>query len=344
MILVGLTLAGTVLLLGIRAWPYELLQHFVVHYFLLSCVLATGFLLLRRRVAATWSVILLMLFAGFLWNVYGVSERASLWAATSPSSSPGRLRSLTVITHNVRDTNKRHAELRAWLRSHPADVMVLQEVPAKEVALYRNEHVYPYQLDIFDPTLDNPKFPDDKAFVTLSKYPVAAEPKFKPFKQSRPIVIVRVSIPDAKDPWIVVVDTLDPKTMAGLVDRDRLLLGIAQKISELSGPVVVAGDFNATPFTPVFNDFVRLANVSPMQSPVATYPALLGWLGIPIDHILVRDVQVRNVEALSSIGSDHRPLKATLILPERIPDEGAPGDWSVKVEKGTVKAVRGNNI
>ncbi|MBU2479432.1 MAG: endonuclease/exonuclease/phosphatase family protein, partial [Gammaproteobacteria bacterium] len=234
-----------------------------------------------------------------------------------------RSRLLTVITHNVRDTNKQHQALRAWLRTNPADVVVLQEVPKREVGLYRNEQVYTHQLEIFDPTLNHPNFPDDKAFVILSKFPFSEDRLFKPLPGSRPIVIVRVSVPDAKDPWIVAVDTIDPKTTAGLVNRDRLLLGIAQKLSELPGPVVVAGDFNATPFTPVFNDFVRLANVAPMHSPVSTYPATLGWLGIPIDHILVRDVQVKDVEALSSIGSDHRPLKATLILPRQIPDKGA---------------------
>jgi endonuclease/exonuclease/phosphatase (EEP) superfamily protein YafD len=318
-ILAGLTLAGVVLLLRLKAWPFELFQHFVLHYFLLSSVLATGFLLVRKKVAASWSLMLLMLFTNFLWNVYSVTENTPLYVAASTDGSQDRPRSLTVITQNVRDTNKQHQELRAWLRSKPADVVVLQEVPAREVTRYRNEQIYTHQREIFDPALNHPKFQDDRAFVILSKYPISAEPEFKPFKGSRPIVIVRVAVPDAKDPWIVAVDTKDPKTMAGLADRDSLLLGVAQKISELPGPVVVAGDFNATPFTPVFNDFVQRANVSLMHTPVSTFPATFGWLGIPIDHILVRGVRVKDIEALSSIGSDHRPLKATLILPEQIP-------------------------
>lgn len=317
--LVGLTLAGIVLLLRLRAWPYELLQHFVLHYFLLSSALAAGFLLVRKWVATSWSVVLLMLFTGFLWNVYTVPERTSFRVAASSGDGQDRLRSWTVITQNVRDTNKQHHEFRAWLRSNPADVVVLQEVPAREVTRYRNEQLYTHQREIFDPALNNQKFPDDRAFVILSKYPISAESEFKPFKGSRPIVIVRISIPDANDPWIVAVDTNDPKTMAGLVSRDRLLLGVARKISELPGPVVVAGDFNASPFTPVFKDFMQRANLSSMHTPVSTFPAMLGWLGIPIDHILVRDVQVKDVEALASIGSDHRPLKATLILPQRVP-------------------------
>lgn len=328
-ILVGLTLAGSVLLLRLRAWPYELLHHFLLHYFLLSSFLATGFLLLRRRVAASYSVMLLLVFAGSLWSAYGASGSGLYRAAASPVGNQDRPRLLTVITHNVRDTNKRHRELRAWLRSNPADVVALQEVPAREAALYREEHVFAHQLEIFDPALNNPNFPGDKAIVILSKYPVVAEPAFKPFNRSRPIAIVRVSVPNAKDPWIVVVDEWDPMTATRLASRDRLLLGIARKISGLRGPTVVVGDFNATPFTPVFKDFLRLANVSRLQPPVSTFPAILGWLGIPVDHILVRGVQVTDVEALSSIGSDHRPLKATLILPERVPSEGAVRDSRV---------------
>jgi endonuclease/exonuclease/phosphatase (EEP) superfamily protein YafD len=318
MILAGLWLAGAVLLLGLRSWPYELLHHFVLHYFLLSNFLVIAFLLLRRKIAASCSAVLLTVFAVFLWGVYGDSESSVHWAETSPNYRPDRHQLLTVITHNVRDTNKRHRELRSWLRSNPADVVVLQEVPSREAALYREERVFTHQLEMYDPTLNHPNFPDDKAIMVLSKYPFTVKQKFKPFHRSRPIAIVRVSVPNAKDPWIVVVDAWDPKTTASLANRDQLFIGIARKISELRGPIIVAGDFNATPFTPVFKDFLRLANVSLLQSPVSTYPAILGWLGIPIDHFLVRDVQLTDVEALFSIGSDHRPLKATLMLPGQI--------------------------
>lgn len=75
--------------------------------------------------------------------------------------------------------------------------MALQEVPSREAGLYRQERIFPHQVEIYDPALNHPNFPDDKAFVILSKYPVAVETEFKPFKQSRPIVIVRVSVPDA---------------------------------------------------------------------------------------------------------------------------------------------------
>lgn len=313
--LVGLAFAGSVLLSGLQFWPFELVHHFTLHYLFSGAILTFVFLVLRRRVAAAFSAILVLLFAGFSWSGYNGLAGGSYASVVATGHEQGPNRSLTVITHNVHDANERHPELRAWLGTEPADLVMLQEVPYRQAALYREEGIYPRRLEIFDPTLNHPNFPDDKGLVILSRYPISKGQAFRPFDRSRPIAIVRVSVPDAGDIWAVSVDAWDPKTAANLVNRDRLLLGIAQKLSELDGPVVVAGDFNATPFTPVFGEFLQLAKLSPPQSPVATYPAVLGWLGLPIDHILVRNVRIDDVKALDPLGSDHRPLKATLTIP-----------------------------
>jgi endonuclease/exonuclease/phosphatase (EEP) superfamily protein YafD len=314
-ILAGLMLVSVILLFELRSWPYELLHHFSLHYLLLSSLLMILFLLLRRKIAASSAAILLLVFAGFSWNAYRVSNTGPYSARISPDVGQEHKRPLIVITHNVSDTNKNHREVRKWLRSKPADVVVLQEVPSREAALYREDKIFKHQLEVYDAAFNDPDFPDDRVLVILSQYALSQEPKFKPFEGSRPVVIVRVSVPHTENPWVVVVDAYDPTSSKKLVKRDKFLLGIAPIIRELNGPVVVAGDFNATPCTPVFKDFLRLADLSLWGLPVPTFPAQLGWLGISIDHILVRHVQVTDVETLSSMGSDHRPLKAILTIP-----------------------------
>lgn len=139
--------------------------------------------------------------------------------------------------------------------------------------------------------------------------------EFKPFIDSRPVPTVRISIPNAQDPRVVIIDAREPMTAKLLDQRDRLLLGAAKKIGDLSGPVVVAGDFNATPLTPIFNDFLKIADITASRFYVPTFPSKLKWFGIPIDHILVRHIRVKRINALPAIGSDHRPLKAALLLP-----------------------------
>jgi endonuclease/exonuclease/phosphatase (EEP) superfamily protein YafD len=49
------------------------------------------------------------------------------------------------------------------------------------------------------------------------------------------------------------------------------------------------------------------------------YPAWLGGLGVPIDHVLGRGVRIAELHALRPIGSDHRPLAATIILSTEAP-------------------------
>jgi endonuclease/exonuclease/phosphatase (EEP) superfamily protein YafD len=133
--------------------------------------------------------------------------------------------------------------------------------------------------------------------VILSKYPVSGDLEFKPFIDSRPVPTVRISIPNAQDPRVVIIDAREPMAAKLLDQRDRLLLGAAKNISELSGPVVAAGDFNATPLTPISNDFLKIADITASRFYVPTFPSKLRSLGIPIDHILVRHIRAYTARA-----------------------------------------------
>lgn len=67
--------------------------------------------------------------------------------------------------------------------------------------------------------------------------------------------------------------------------------------------VVVAGDFNAVPPSPVLRDLRRGAALTRVTDG-ATWPVDWGPAGVPIDHVLVRGVDVR-VARHRVAGSDH---------------------------------------
>ena len=314
-ILAGLTIAAAITLFEIRLWPFELLHHFALHFFFLSCLSIVVCLFCRAKVEMAIFVSLLLIFGSALWSAYGVPRVSQNLSAKFPEENQERFCLFTLMSLNVQETNKRHKELGLWLRNQPADVVLLQEVPSSIVSWYRENSIYPYQLEVYDPALNSPNKSEKKAIVILSKYAVSGDLHFKPFKDSRPVPIVSIGIPDAKDPWVVIIDAREPKTAKLLDQRDRLLIGTAKKINALSGPVVVVGDFNATPLTPTFSDFLKIAGLSASRFYVSTFPSKWKWLGIPIDHILVRHVRVKRIKALPAIGSDHRPLKAELLLP-----------------------------
>lgn len=316
--LTGLVVAATIFLLRLRYWPFELFHHFVLHYFLISGVLVVVCTMVRAKLGAASSVALFLLFGFQLWGTYiGPGWSRHCTASTTEVSQEG-LSAITLITYNIKDDNPHHQTLGAWLASQPADVVVLQEVPSSVEEWYREQRIYPYQHQVYDPALNHQNFPEDRATVILSKYPFDSSSNFKPSEDSRPVTFARLSIPGMENLWIVAIDAREPMTSALLWQRDILLLGAARKIGNLDGPVVVTGDFNATPFTPIFDDFLQLADIPPPKSIIASFPAAIGWFGIPLDHILVRDVQVADICALSTIGSDHRPVKSTLLLAELI--------------------------
>jgi endonuclease/exonuclease/phosphatase (EEP) superfamily protein YafD len=311
LILAGFAFVAAIILLKLRTWPFELFHHFVLHYLLLTVPLMVLCLFLRAKKEAALFSALFILFGISLWGAYG-APRVSQDRTPKPSNNH---QELTLISHNIKDSNKHHQKLGLWLQSQPADVVLLQEVPSRIAAWYKEERFYPYQLEVYDPALNHPNFPDDKAIVILSKYIISEELEFKPSKDSRPVPLVRIDVPDAQGPWIAVIDALEPKTAQQLGRRDQLLLKSAKKIGEQNGLVVVAGDFNATPLTPIFREFLKTADLSAPKFYSPTFPSKFKWLGIPIDHILVRNIEVKSIEALPAIGSDHRPLKAQLLIP-----------------------------
>jgi endonuclease/exonuclease/phosphatase (EEP) superfamily protein YafD len=315
LILAGLAFAAMIILFKLRLWPFELFHHFVWHYFLLTFFLIVACLFIRAKMEVALFSSLLLVFGISLWGAYGTPRVSQDSITTLPDNYQEEFVPFTLISHNIRDSNKHHQKLGLWIKSQPADVVVLQEVPSRIAAWYKEERFYPYQLEVYDPALNHPNFPDDKAIVILSKYFVSGSLDFKPFKDSRPVPLVRIDVPNAQGFCLAIIDALEPKTAEQLGRRDQLLLKSAKMIGEQNGPVVVAGDFNATPLTPIFKDFLKMADLSASRFYSPTFPSKLNWLGIPIDHILVRNIKVKRIEALPAMGSDHRPLKAELLIP-----------------------------
>jgi endonuclease/exonuclease/phosphatase (EEP) superfamily protein YafD len=82
--------------------------------------------------------------------------------------------------------------------------------------------------------------------------------------------------------------------------------------------VIAAGDFNATAWSPHFQDLVAaggLRNAIQGHGYVATWPTWFWPALIPIDHVLVKGpLAATPLRRGPGIGSDHYPLIADLRL------------------------------
>ncbi len=88
--------------------------------------------------------------------------------------------------------------------------------------------------------------------------------------------------------------------------------------AQTSGPLIVAGDFNAAPWSYVLRDLAAQAEVShvwPAFDWTKTWRPL-PFFGLPVDHILLSETwQVHNYRYGQPGGSDHAPVLIDLFLP-----------------------------
>lgn len=96
--------------------------------------------------------------------------------------------------------------------------------------------------------------------------------------------------------------------------RNGQLTSTADLVATIEGPVIVTGDLNVTPWSPVFRDFLTHLGLHDSccgYGVQATWPSNWGVAGIPIDHVLVSEqVHVIDRRVGPSFGSDHRPIVA----------------------------------
>lgn len=94
---------------------------------------------------------------------------------------------------------------------------------------------------------------------------------------------------------------------------------MARYLRAAEGHVILAGDMNAALWAPLYQRIRRasgLVNARKGFGVLGTWPAWLGPLRTPIDHILLSpQIHVRDCRIGPRIGSDHRPLITDIQLP-----------------------------
>jgi endonuclease/exonuclease/phosphatase (EEP) superfamily protein YafD len=82
--------------------------------------------------------------------------------------------------------------------------------------------------------------------------------------------------------------------------------------------VIVAGDFNTSPWSPHFRELLAeagLRNAAEGHGWIATWPSWFWPARVPIDHVLVGGrLGAASLERGPHIGSDHYPVVADLRL------------------------------
>lgn len=281
---------------------FDALSHFRLHLLLVSAVILLVAALSGLRGTA--------LLAGIVIAAALAMSRPYLPglgpSGTEPASASGH--SLKIVDFNTRFDNRETDRARDVILAADPDVIILQEVtdtPAALMNLLRDG--YPYQIRCEGSAIGGA--------AVISRVPPAGDDAIRcfdtPFLSAISIDVAGKSLTVASYhahwPW--------PHSQHKWIDE------LASTFSTLLHPLIIGGDFNATPWSEGVQRIARLSGTRPVAGlrPSWLTPALPGSLrahiGLPIDHLLVSNgVSVLSARTLPYSGSDHLPIIYVIAL------------------------------
>jgi endonuclease/exonuclease/phosphatase (EEP) superfamily protein YafD len=284
---------------------FELFTHFVAQYLIAGLVLAVIALLARRYVAFALALGMALSNLPPLWPYVGAAP------PRVAADGPG----LKLVSANLNHMHADAAALGQFLQTTDAEIVILTELAGQlEAVLAAAVSRFPHRLRT--PGHRHNPF----GLIVLARRELLQASMHQPFGLGFPIVEFRYCLDEAPNCLTVIaLHAVRPQEAGNLRDR---MLGFAFERARLAvvGPVLVAGDLNVTPFSPVFNRFAALGlrDAGLGQGWQPTWPTSLGIAGIPIDHVLLSPgIDVRQYRRLPAMGSDHRPILVELRLPAK---------------------------
>lgn len=279
-------------------WLADALSNFAPYlaaFFAVALVLAAS---RRARLALAGASI------GFVAAIAPVVQGTVLpWSDHRQEDAP----SLRLMTFNLEDINSNYAGVLKYLVESPADIILL------------NEAFYVWRLQLIKLA---PSFPwhtvlTERDLVVLSRLPLE-EVEFLDVVGDRARgLLVRLRVGDRRV-TVIGFHARKARHVADYELRSRQFDQIAGVVDRQSGPVIVAGDFNATSRSFAMQAFFRSSGLVPLGwhwPPISTWPSWLPYLGLQIDHVLTRGaIRVVRAEAGPELGSNHLPLIAELRL------------------------------
>ena len=305
-------LIASLMPLGARyGWAFDLAANFRVQYVVIDVLLAVAFVIRRKHI---WWLALAACAVFSAWPVLPYMALPIDAVAATPASH----HTIKILSANVLFENHSAKRLLAIVREESPDIVLLVEyTPEWAAQVEELRATYPYRLEgpIKSPwgiaLFSRLPFDSSKAIPVGPSYGVQASVR----TPDGPLMVIGTHLASPTTPW-----------RAGV--RNSQLDSLATRVARVSGPVVVVGDLNITPYSPLFQDWLARTGLTDTRrgrtlSP--SWPVQLPIVGVPIDHCVVsHGVMIVRHRGLPAFGSDHYPILAELALVPPAPPEPAP--------------------
>jgi endonuclease/exonuclease/phosphatase (EEP) superfamily protein YafD len=239
---------------------------------------------------------------------------ASVYFPDGRTTMTGPSESIRIVTANLWVENASVQTGLKTLLDLDADVLVLTEVTPL-AAMYIKQVVLGFPYRLVEPRENK------YGIAVLSQFPLQnarIEALGKPYI---PMVRADITVGDSIM-HLIAIHLETPRKVAYYASRNGQLRELAELAHDMEGPLVVAGDWNTTPWSHAYRRFEResgLRNSRQGFGIMPTWSARQPFPWFPIDQIVVSDgIRVAASHAGPNIGSDHLSFIATVEVPTRL--------------------------
>lgn len=276
-------------------WPCVLVEHFRVQIAIGGTLVAISGFALRVRLADAAAIATLVTLVAIVPDL------------TSPRPELGAGTSVRVLSLNVLSRNGQYAKVAQLIARERPDVIALVEVNRRWIAALAPSVEGYTRIEA----------PRDDSFGVALYVRGEVRGEVRELSNRTPNIFAEVRVGTSVF-RIVVVHPVPP--MSGAL-HDTLVSYFAELGAAVRGDprVVVAGDFNATPWSRTFATMMEASGLCDSRAGFGvqtSFPAD-GWLlRIPIDHVLAScAIGIRDRRIGPDVGSDHMPVIVDLVIP-----------------------------
>lgn len=285
---VALALLSLVPFVAGDIWPVELATHFRVQYLVASIGVAVALALLgcARRATAMLPIAV----------ANAVVVAPYILPQAQAVTGTGTVKLLVV---NLAARNRSFDDLIDMVAREQPDIAVLAEYTPHAAAVLKSLHA---------------DLPHSRQIARDDAWGIALMSRL-PIEQARIFDLGETPAIDARlggGIRVIGVHLLPPTTTQRFAARNAQLESLAELAAGSETPLIVAGDFNLSPYSPYFGRWLRASSLSDTlagQGLDFTWPSQFFLLGIPIDHVFVSpEFSVLTRRRLERFGSDHLPV------------------------------------
>jgi endonuclease/exonuclease/phosphatase (EEP) superfamily protein YafD len=296
--------------LGQLWWVFDLASHFRLQYFIVLVVLVVLFIKAKKwkstGVGLLFGVANFILISPYIGTISSVTEK-----------DQSKIR---ILSMNLGHSNVSYEKAKLLIRKAQPNVLVLQELSNRwENGLGETLAQFSYSTKLSENTtygagsmLPNFLIPKEKLFIGFySHLPFERIMTDRP--NDFPISYIRGSFKLNENFFTLFgVHLTSPVGKYRTDLRNKQLTLLAEEIQKNNQPTVIIGDFNITPWSPYFEEFIQKARLRDTRKGIGVYPTWLAQfppLAIPIDHGLTSNgIKVSSFSLGTSFDSDHLPI------------------------------------